>query len=319
MFGKKKFAILSFVSVAVCLLAACSKSSQDSTDQAASSAAVVHASGAELKQQEQLKLKAETDSQRLARILEQNKASLGDRYGARHPQQTIEFFNIKPGMTVVEALPGAGWYSQILAPYLGSKGKLIGADYSADIWQHFSWASENFIEKRKSWPQTWSADVRSWSEGDAPQVVGTNLGAMGPYYDGQVDVVLFIRALHNMYRLQAQQPFYSDALALSFRVLKPGGVVGVVQHQAPDNYSLEWADGSRGYLNKAALIESFEKAGFALVAQSDVNENPKDQPSMDDFVWRLPPSLRGDEANKAAYQAIGESNRMTLLFKKPER
>ncbi|WP_370979141.1 class I SAM-dependent methyltransferase [Agaribacterium sp. ZY112] len=263
----------------------------------------------------------ESQEQRLDRILSEQSDELKARYSWRHPKETIDFFGLQPGMSVVEVLPGGGWYSQILAPYLGQEGRLIGADYSAAIWPFFDWASEEFIAKRKEWPQKWSSDVSTWAVSDAPQAIGTNLGAMGPYYDGQIDAVLFIRALHNMHKLKPEQSFYDDALALSFRLLKPGGVVGVVQHQAPADKSLAWANGSRGYMNKEQLIQDFEKAGFVKLAESKINENPADQPEDDDNVWRLPPSFyssANDEALKQAYSDIGESNRMTLLFKKPK-
>ena len=103
-------------------------------------------------------------------------------------------------------------------------------------------------------------------------------------------------------------------------LLKPGGIVGVVQHEAPAGRDDTWADGSRGYLNRAALVSNFEAAGFELVAESDINANPEDMPGEEDIVWRLPPSLSTSKENpelRAQYEAVGESNRMTLLFRKP--
>ncbi|MGB1139665.1 MAG: methyltransferase, partial [Halioglobus sp.] len=102
-------------------------------------------------------------------------------------------------------------------------------------------------------------------------------------------------------------------------MLADDGLVGVVQHRAPESATDEWADGSSGYLKQSAVIQMFNDAGFELVAESDINANPKDQPGADDIVWRLPPSLRGSKDNPeraAAMQAIGESDRMTLLFRK---
>ncbi len=102
-------------------------------------------------------------------------------------------------------------------------------------------------------------------------------------------------------------------------MLAEDGLVGVVQHRAPESASDEWADGSKGYLKQSAVIAMFEQAGFELVAQSEINANPKDQPGADDFVWRLPPSLRtsrDDPALREAMLAIGESDRMTLTFRK---
>jgi predicted methyltransferase len=111
------------------------------------------------------------------------------------------------------------------------------------------------------------------------------------------------------------------ALQDAYTALKPGGVFGIVQHEARENVPDDWADGSRGYLKKSFVIEQVEKAGFEFVAENDVNTNDKDQPTADDVVWRLPPSLRGsrdDPEQRAAMEAIGESNRMTLKFIRPE-
>ena len=112
----------------------------------------------------------------------------------------------------------------------------------------------------------------------------------------------------------------SRALQDTFDVLKPGGIVGIVQHAAPSDADDAWADGSKGYLKQTFVIEQMQAAGFEYVAASDINANPRDIPGADDVVWRLPPTLAGskdDEARAAAMRAIGESNRMTLKFVKP--
>ncbi|NNL57739.1 MAG: methyltransferase, partial [Pseudomonadales bacterium] len=121
-------------------------------------------------------------------------------------------------------------------------------------------------------------------------------------------------------RFEQRAGMRSAALAEVYDLLKPGGVVGVVQHQAPESADDSWAAGQNGYLKRSAVISMFEQAGFELVASSAMNENPKDQPGASDYVWRLPPSLRGskdDPAQLATVTAIGESNRMTLKFIKP--
>ena len=136
-----------------------------------------------------------------------------------------------------------------------------------------------------------------------------------------VVAVLFIRALHNLNRFSAGETDYmGDTLAETYRILKPGGIVGVVQHSAPDANNDDWANGSNGYLKTSAVVAAFEAAGFELEASSDVNANPADVPSEEDFVWRLPPTLAGTEEGtpeRDANAAIGESNRMTLKFRKP--
>jgi len=255
----------------------------------------------------------------LTEILDAQPDKVKARYEARHPKETLEFFGIKPGMTVVEALPGGGWYSKIIMPYLGSKGQLIGADYSADMFPLFGFFSKERLEAKKTWVQTWTKEAESWRGESSASVAAFQLGSMPDSMKGKADAVLFIRALHNLARFEPKGGFLTKALADANSVLKSGGIVGIVQHMAPDSATDEWADGSRGYLKKAFLVKKMQAAGFELVASSDINSNPKDQPSGDDIVWRLPPSLvtsREDEALKKKLMAIGESNRMTLLFKK---
>ncbi len=260
------------------------------------------------------------ESARLAEVLAAQSDELKARYAYRHPQETLEFFGIEPGMTVVEVLPGRGWYSPILVDFLGAEGRLIGADYPLDMWSNFTFADADFIAQRRAWVDTWPEDAAAWQGDDSASVAATRLGEFNEDQAGTVDAVLFIRALHNLNRFEEQGRYRSDALKDTMMLLKPGGLVGVVQHSAPEERSLEWADGSRGYLNKGAVITFFEDAGFELVAESDVNTNARDVPAEEDIVWRLPPSLNTSRDNpdlRAKYEDIGESNRMTLLFRKP--
>lgn len=260
-----------------------------------------------------------TDSERLAAVLASQPEDIKARYQWRHPQETLEFFGIKPGMTVVEILPGGGWYTRILLPYLGRDGQLIGADYPMDIWPNFSFATPEFIEKRRGWVETWPGQAAAWQGDFGASVQASRIGEFPESLEASVDAVLFIRALHNLKRFQGEGEFLSRALEDTMRLLKPGGIIGVVQHRAPDERDDVWADGSRGYLKKIDVISIFEDAGFQLVEQSNVNANPEDVPGEDDIVWRLPPSLntsKDDPELRAQYEAIGESNRMTLLFRK---
>ena len=140
-------------------------------------------------------------------------------------------------------------------------------------------------------------------------------------YHGTADVVFFPRVLHNLANFESKGGFLTTALADAFTALKPGGTFGVVQHHARDDMSDEFADGSHGYLKKSFVIAQAEAAGFEFVAESDINANPKDQPTEEDIVWRLPPTFATSEDNeelRAEYAAVGESNRMTLKFRKPE-
>jgi predicted methyltransferase len=257
----------------------------------------------------------------LARVLATQPEEVRARYAYRHPAETLAFFGIEPGMTVVEALPGGGWYSKILAPYLGSEGSLIGADYDTALFPLFGFYSEEQLKAKETWAEDWRVEAATWFDAPVADIDAFQFGHLPERLAGQADAVLFIRALHNLARFESQGGFLSAAVADAKAALKPGGVVGVVQHMAPEDAADSWADGSAGYLKKSRVIASFEAGGFELLGESDVNENPLDQPTEDDIVWRLPPTLSGSRDNPeraAAMKAIGESSRMTLLFKKPE-
>lgn len=241
------------------------------------------------------------------------------RYPARRPQQVIEFVGIKPGMTVIEALPGGGWYSKILLPYLGEQGTLIGADYAQDMFPKFGFFSEERIEAKKTWVQTWTAEANTWRNDKDATISAYQMNSMPASMDGTVDAVLYIRALHNLARFDNDGDYLTRSIAEAYRALKQGGVVGVVQHVADESKSDEWASGAKGYLKKSFVINVFEQAGFEFVSSSDMNINPNDQPGDDDIVWRLPPSLvtsRDDPKLRQKLESIGESSRMTLTFRK---
>jgi predicted methyltransferase len=261
------------------------------------------------------------DSAKLATILAAQADTAKARYDARNPQATLEFFGIAPGMTVVEALPGGGWYSKILIPYLGDEGHLVGVDYPINMWSEFGGrlSSPEFIEGKKTWAAEWVEGAKAWQAGTAGNISAFTFDGRDTEMDGKVDAVLFIRALHNLSRFEEKGGYMTQALVDTHALLKPGGIVGVVQHQGPESNSDEWATGKNGYLKKSDVIAKFEAAGFELVKESAINENPKDVPSNEDIVWRLPQSLatsREDAELRAKMEAIGESNRMTLLFKK---
>ncbi len=262
---------------------------------------------------------AKEDSAMSAALAQQADANK-ERFSSRNPGETLQFFGIKPGMTVVEALPGGGWYSKILLPYLGNNGQLVGVDYSQKLWPKFGFMTPDRIEAKKTWVDTWTAQAEEWRSEGSASISAFQFDEMPNEMTGTADAVLFIRAMHNLARFNEKGNFLDNALKETHAILKPGGIVGVVQHEAREDRSDEWADGSSGYLKKSFIINKMEEAGFEFVGESDVNENSKDQARAGDIVWRLPPSLNGsrDDAEKrAAMTAIGESNRMTLKFKKP--
>lgn len=243
------------------------------------------------------------------------------RYKWRHPKETLEFFGVAPGMTVVDTLPGEVWYSGILAAYLGPDGEVIGADYSPDMWKLFgAFADEAFLAQKATWAADWVSGSVKWAPAGGAKIGGVAYGSIPEDMKGTVDVVLMVRAFHHFNRFEEEGGFRTAALADAMNLLKPGGVVGVVQHRAPETSSDKWAEGDNGYVKQSEIIAAFQAAGFEFAGASEINANPADKPTESDIVWRLPPTLgtsRKDPELKAQMEAIGESDRMTLKFRKP--
>jgi predicted methyltransferase len=223
----------------------------------------------------------------------------------RHPAQTLAFFGIAPTQTVVEITPGGGWYSEILAPYLQAQGQYVAAVVDPAA----------LPEANRDYPQRARAGLEK-KFADAPaqfgkaQVVGYDPAAPVFGAPTSADLVLTFRNVHN-WRMAGQ----AEGMFKGFyEVLKPGGVLGVVEHRAKAEVP---ADDRSGYVGQAQVIALAEAAGFRLDASSEVNANPRDSKDHPNGVWTLPPVGRHDEADKARYQAIGESDRMTLRFIKP--
>ena len=238
----------------------------------------------------------------------------------RHPAQTLAFFRVAPGMTVAEALPGKGWYSNILANYLGADGTLYGVNYPDKIWPMFSFSTDDLVKERIAMTRQFPERIGEFTDSGI-NAQGFTFNTVPADMLETVDRVLMIRALHNLNRFEPTTGMLSQALAAVRAMLKSDGLVGVVQHRAPATSDDAWADGSRGYLKQSQVITAFEQAGFELVSSSEINANPQDKPGPDDIVWRLPPSLaasKDDPAHEAAMKAIGESDRMTLLFRKTQ-
>ncbi|MGY0505683.1 class I SAM-dependent methyltransferase [Luteimonas sp. e5] len=224
------------------------------------------------------------------------------RNGARHPQQTLEFFGVGSRMRVVEISPGAGWYSEILGPYLRHSGRYFAAMPAGPADSFYGRSNAALKARFAADPERFSrAEVIEYDP-RAPQ-----LGA-----PGSADVVLTFRNVHNWVA--------ADTAAAHFRafhqVLKPGGVLGVVDHRAKPGTPLEVMKQS-GYLTEELVIDLATRAGFRLDARSEVNANPADSTDHAQGVWMLPPTNRHDKADAEKYRAIGESDRMTLRFIKP--
>jgi predicted methyltransferase len=222
----------------------------------------------------------------------------------RHPYETLAFFGVEPDHTVVEIWPGGGWYTEILAPYLASGG---GTLYVA----------------APEWGRTGITKLREAN----PLVYGGLRVADFPAFDGKAaeipvgsaDVVLTFRNVHNWrmgYRRDDKRDYSALAFQQIYAILKPGGVLGIVDHRLPETASDE-RERNSGYIKVSTVRRLAEQAGFRLDSSSEINANPKDTADWPDGVWTLPPSLRLEEQNRDKYLAIGESDRMTLKFVKP--
>lgn len=261
---------------------------------------------------------ASKHSEKLKAVVAERSAETQQRDIYRHPVETLEFFKVEPGMAVAEALPGGGWYSAILANYLGEEGALYGVNYVDTMWARFGFFSEDAIKGRIASTKEFPNKVASFTD-NGIQSDGFTFDTVPASLEGKLDRVLFIRALHNLSRFEDEAGTMTQALQATHKMLKKGGLVGVVQHEVDESVPDASAKGDRGYLKMSHVKAAFEAAGFELIASSDINKNPLDKPDNDEIVWRLPPSLstsRDDPAKRKALQAIGESNRMTLLFKK---
>ena len=229
------------------------------------------------------------------------------RDGYRHPLQTLEFFGLRPDQTVVEIWPGRGWYMEILAPYLRDHGKYYAAIEAPDVAGASQEAKDDaaFLRKRIA------DDPAHFGKVVVTGLHPPQLTEICP--PGTADVVLTFRNVHNWVdEGTAQQQF--DTF---FKALKPGGVLGVVEHRAKPGTTLEETRKS-GYVDEAYVKKLATTAGFRFDAASPVNDNPKDTKDYAQGVWTLPPTLTLGEKDRAKYQAIGESDRMTLRFVKPK-
>lgn len=224
----------------------------------------------------------------------------------RHPKETLSFFGVQPGHTVIEITPGAGWYSEVLAPYLAADGQYIAAviDPAAESKEQ----TRAYYEKSRAGLQAkFDADGARYG---AARIVAFDAKAPVLGAPGSADAVLTFRNVHN-WRMAGN----AEAMFRAFHtVLKPGGVLGVVEHRAKADVP---ATDKSGYVGQAQVIAMAQAAGFVLDAASEVNANPRDTKDHPNGVWMLPPVGRHDAKDADKYRAIGESDRMTLRFIKP--
>lgn len=224
------------------------------------------------------------------------------RDGARHPVEVLQFFGVRKDSTVVEILPGsAGYYMEILAPYLKESGRYIAASRDSAAAPQYLADHQKLLARLKAEPALYGKVV----------VTQFNAGRHEIAPPGSADFVLTFRNLHNW----LERGELEGALRAFHKALKPGGVLGVVDHRGRTDLSQE-AQMKSGYVRQDVAIALIEKAGFRLASASEVNANPRDTKDYPAGVWTLPPTYRLKDQDRAKYQAIGESDRFTLKFSK---
>ena len=228
-----------------------------------------------------------------------------DQY--RHPVETLMFFEVEPDMKVGEYAPGGGWYSRMLGNYLGDKGRLVGL--------YFDPASGPFNEQTQKGIRDGAAGFGAKTAGQvgkpAANFGGLTLDAVPDSEKGTFDRILLVRMLHNMWRWNNAD----SEMAAMRELLADDGLLGIVQHRAKAEAPWSYANGSKGYLRQQDVIDWMRTQGFELVGLSEINANPMDTADHPEGVWEMPPVQRTDRADLADK---GESDRMTLLFRKAD-
>ena len=248
----------------------------------------------------------ETSAATLDRILagEQRPASERERDAFRHPKETLLFFGLRPQMQVVEIWPEPGWYTEIIAPLVKDQGKYYAAMAAPR-------PDNAYVSARtKAYEERFAAHPELYGKIELTTLAADGRAIAPP---GSVDMVVTFRNIHNW----MAGGWAPQAFAAMYKALKPGGILGVVEHRGNPELPQD-PKAKTGYVREDEAIRLIESQGFALVAQSEINANPKDSKDYPQGVWTLPPVYRLGEKNKATYAAIGESDRFTLKFVKPK-
>ena len=224
----------------------------------------------------------------------------------RHPKETLLAMGLRPGMTVVEIWPDAGWFTEIVAPALRDNGRYVAAHYPLE---HAS-TNRSQRESRVAFEAMLKGTPAAYGKAEISDLATPDRLAVAP--PGTADLVLSFRSVH----VWAYRGTDDIMFKAAFDALKPGGFLGVEDHRAIEGTSKQKQVNS-GYMTESYVIAAAEKAGFKLDAKSEVNANPRDTKDYGKGVWALPPSLSYGEQDRAKYLAIGESDRMTLRFIKP--
>lgn len=226
----------------------------------------------------------------------------------RHPVENMTFFGVRPDMKVGEYAPGGEWYSRFLGLYLAPKGKLVGLFFDPSTPAYSEKMRAGILAGAAKYPQ----DVATFTGSPVSAFSAMTLKDVPADQKGTFDRILIPRMLHNM----LQWNNADSELKTMRELLKPDGMIGIEQHRAKADAPFSYTDGSKGYLRQADVVRLMELNGFELVRASEVNANPKDTANWPDGVWTLPPTFALKDKDRAKYQAIGESDRMTLLFRK---
>ncbi len=248
---------------------------------------------------------AQATAAQLDRILagDQRSAAERARDADRHPKETLLFFGLRPQMRVVEVWPGAGWYTEIIAPLVQQRGRYFAALPPADPQSRFITREQQaFREKLAARPDLYG--------GAEMTTLGPEGGDVAP--PGSADLIVTFRSLHDW----MAQGWAPRALKALYRALKPGGVLGVVDHRGKPGLAQD-PSAKSGYVGEDYAIRMIEAAGFELSGRSEINANPRDTKDYPQGVWTLPPTYRLGAQDHEAYAAIGESDRFTLRFVKP--
>ncbi len=225
-----------------------------------------------------------------------------DQY--RRPAETLAFFEVEPTMRVLEYGPGGGWYTRVLLPWIAPQGHYLAMQPDTGPRE----------EGQASWAERFHASIEASGMTGGDSVTAFESDEIPDGVEGSVDRILVFRSLHGM----LNNEIADTQLRTMRRLLADDGMVGVVQHRAPADASYSYANGGRGYLRQEDVIALFTINGFELVAASEINANPDDPANWEGGVWTLPPVLAGGDSNREAMLAIGESDRMTLLFRKAD-
>lgn len=246
-----------------------------------------------------------TTAEALDRILDRPARPEADRARDeyRHPKQTLMFFGVRPGMTVVEISPEGGWYTRILAPLLHDHGRYLAA------FRPLQTGNEGSERAHREFQALLASDPAGLGKTEIVPFVPGQAQIAPP---GSVDMVVTFRNVHNWMARDVAPAAFADM----YRALKPGGVLGVVEHRGNPAVPQD-PKAASGYVNQSYAIRLIEGVGFRLVGVSEVNANPRDSKDYPRGVWTLPPTYAEGEKDRARYQAIGESDRFTLKFVKP--